>query len=75
MYQPAACPQKTFEAAERAKFPLHHLMFEVTEKPARDVGHLQSMPAVDAAAVDALHCAHQTMLLDPSQWPEKCFAS
>jgi EAL domain-containing protein (putative c-di-GMP-specific phosphodiesterase class I) len=44
VYQPAACLQKTFEAAERAKFPLHHLMFEVTEnEPARDVGHLQSI--------------------------------
>jgi EAL domain-containing protein (putative c-di-GMP-specific phosphodiesterase class I) len=44
VYQPAACLQKTFEAAERAKFPLHHLMFEVTEnEPARDVGHLQEI--------------------------------
>jgi EAL domain-containing protein (putative c-di-GMP-specific phosphodiesterase class I) len=44
VYQPAACLQKTFEAAERAHFPLHHLMFEVTEdEPARDIGHLQSI--------------------------------
>jgi EAL domain-containing protein (putative c-di-GMP-specific phosphodiesterase class I) len=44
VYQPAACLQKTFEAAQRADFPLHHLMFEVTEnEPARDVGHLQSI--------------------------------
>ena len=44
VYQPAACLQKTFEAAERAQFPLHHLMFEVTEnEPARDVGHLQNI--------------------------------
>lgn len=44
VYQPAACLQKTFEAAERAHFPLHHLMFEVTEnEPSRDVGHLQSI--------------------------------
>jgi EAL domain-containing protein (putative c-di-GMP-specific phosphodiesterase class I) len=44
VYQPAACLQKTFEAAERAKFPLHHLMFEVTEnEPSRDVGHLQDI--------------------------------
>jgi EAL domain-containing protein (putative c-di-GMP-specific phosphodiesterase class I) len=44
IYQPAACLQKTFEAAERAKFPLDHLMFEVTEnEPSRDVGHLQSI--------------------------------
>ena len=44
VYQPAACLQKTFEAAESAAFPLHHLMFEVTEnEPARDVGHLQNI--------------------------------
>jgi EAL domain-containing protein (putative c-di-GMP-specific phosphodiesterase class I) len=44
VYQPAACLQKTFEAAERAQFPVHHLMFEVTEnEPSRDVGHLQSI--------------------------------
>jgi EAL domain-containing protein (putative c-di-GMP-specific phosphodiesterase class I) len=44
VYQPAACLQKTFEAAERAGFPLHHLMFEVTEnEPSRDIGHLQAI--------------------------------
>ena len=44
VYQPAACLQKTFEAAHRCQFPLHHLIFEVTEnEPARDVGHLQSI--------------------------------
>jgi len=44
VYQPAACLQKTFEAAERAHFPLHHLMFEVTEnEPSRDVGHLKAI--------------------------------
>jgi len=44
VYQPAACLQKTFEAAERAQFPLHHLMFEVTEnEPSRDIGHLQKI--------------------------------
>jgi len=44
VYQPAACLAKTFEAAERENFPLHHLIFEVTEnEPARDVGHLQSI--------------------------------
>jgi EAL domain-containing protein (putative c-di-GMP-specific phosphodiesterase class I) len=44
VYQPAACLQKTFEAAERARFPPLHLMFEVTEsEPSRDVGHLQSI--------------------------------
>ena len=44
VYQPAACLQKTFEAARRTQFPVHHLMFEVTEnEPSRDVGHLQSI--------------------------------
>jgi EAL domain-containing protein (putative c-di-GMP-specific phosphodiesterase class I) len=44
VYQPAACLQKTFEAAQRAHFPLDRLMFEVTEnEPSRDVGHLQSI--------------------------------
>jgi EAL domain-containing protein (putative c-di-GMP-specific phosphodiesterase class I) len=44
VYQPAACLQKTFEAAARARFPADHLMFEVTEnEPARNVGHLQSI--------------------------------
>ena len=44
VYQPAACLQKTFEAAQRTQFPVHHLMFEVTEnEPSRDVGHLQSI--------------------------------
>jgi EAL domain-containing protein (putative c-di-GMP-specific phosphodiesterase class I) len=44
VYQPAACLRKTFEAAERVDFPLHHLMFEVTEvEPARDVGHLKAI--------------------------------
>ncbi len=44
VYQPAACLQKTFEAAERARFPLHKLIFEVTEnEPSRDVGHLQAI--------------------------------
>jgi EAL domain-containing protein (putative c-di-GMP-specific phosphodiesterase class I) len=44
VYQPAACLAKTFEAATRTGFPVHHLIFEVTEnEPARDVGHLQSI--------------------------------
>jgi EAL domain-containing protein (putative c-di-GMP-specific phosphodiesterase class I) len=44
VYQPAACLRKTFEAAERMNFPVHHLMFEVTEaEPSRDVGHLRSI--------------------------------
>jgi len=44
VYQPAACLQKTFEAARRAQFPVNQLMFEVTEnEPSRDVGHLQSI--------------------------------
>lgn len=44
VYQPAACLQKTLEAAEQAKFPLHHLIFEVTEnEPSRDLGHLKTI--------------------------------
>jgi EAL domain-containing protein (putative c-di-GMP-specific phosphodiesterase class I) len=44
VYQPAACLQKTFEAAQRASFPIHHLMFEVTEnEPSRDIAHLQGI--------------------------------
>ncbi len=44
VYQPAACLRKTFEAAERTGFPVHHLMFEVTEnEPSRDVGHLKAI--------------------------------
>ncbi len=44
VYQPAACLQRTFEAAKRAQFPVHRLMFEVTEnEPSRDVGHLQAI--------------------------------
>lgn len=44
VYQPAACLRKTFEAAEKVRFPVHHLMFEVTEnEPSRDVGHLQEI--------------------------------
>ncbi len=44
VYQPAACLRKTFDAAQRVGFPLHHLVFEVTEnEPARDVGHLRNI--------------------------------
>jgi EAL domain-containing protein (putative c-di-GMP-specific phosphodiesterase class I) len=44
VYQPAACLAKTFEAAKRTNFPLHHLMFEVTEnEPTRDPGHLHAI--------------------------------
>lgn len=44
VYQPAACLAQTFEAAHRVDFPLHHLIFEVTEnEPSRDVGHLQAI--------------------------------
>lgn len=44
VYQPAACLQKTFEAAVQARFALHHLMFEVTEnEPSRDIGHFQNI--------------------------------
>ncbi len=41
VYQPAACIQLTLESAARAKFPLHHIIFEVTEsEPTRDPEHL-----------------------------------
>jgi EAL domain-containing protein (putative c-di-GMP-specific phosphodiesterase class I) len=44
VYQPAACLQKTFEAAGRVQFPIERLMFEVTEnEPSRDVNHLKSI--------------------------------
>ncbi len=44
VYQPAACLRKTIEAATSVGFPLHHLIFEVTEvEPSRDVGHLRSI--------------------------------
>jgi EAL domain-containing protein (putative c-di-GMP-specific phosphodiesterase class I) len=44
VYQPAACLQKTFEAAGRVRFPVERLMFEVTEnEPSRDVNHLKSI--------------------------------
>ncbi len=44
VYQPAACLQKTFEAARKFGFPLHHLIFEVTEnEQARNIGHLQAI--------------------------------
>jgi len=44
VYQPAACLAKTLEAARRTGFPVHHLMFEVTEnEPARDLSHLQAI--------------------------------
>ena len=41
VYQPAACIQLTLESAARAQFPLHHIIFEVTEsEPTRDPEHL-----------------------------------
>jgi EAL domain-containing protein (putative c-di-GMP-specific phosphodiesterase class I) len=41
VYQPAACIRATLEAAARTRFPLHHIIFEVTEaEPARDPAHL-----------------------------------
>jgi EAL domain-containing protein (putative c-di-GMP-specific phosphodiesterase class I) len=44
VYQPAACIQLTLESAERAKFPLHHIIFEVTEsEPTRDPDHLAAI--------------------------------
>jgi EAL domain-containing protein (putative c-di-GMP-specific phosphodiesterase class I) len=44
VFQPATCLQKTFEVAERVHFPVHHLMFEVTEaEPPGDVAHLRAI--------------------------------
>jgi len=41
VYQPAACIRATLDAAERSKFRLDHIIFEVTEaEPSRDPGHL-----------------------------------
>jgi EAL domain-containing protein (putative c-di-GMP-specific phosphodiesterase class I) len=46
IYQPAACIQKTLEAANRAGFPLNRLIFEVSEnEPTRDVKHLKAILA------------------------------
>jgi EAL domain-containing protein (putative c-di-GMP-specific phosphodiesterase class I) len=44
VYQPAACIRTTLDAAARHKFPLHHIIFEVTEaEPSRDPGHLAAI--------------------------------
>ncbi len=44
VYQPAACLRRTFAAAREHGFPLHHLVFEVSEsEPSRDPGHLKSI--------------------------------
>lgn len=41
VYQPAACIRATLEAAERTRFRLDHIIFEVTEaEPSRDPAHL-----------------------------------
>jgi EAL domain-containing protein (putative c-di-GMP-specific phosphodiesterase class I) len=38
VYEAAACLERTLEAAQRAGFPLHHLIFEITEnEPTRDI--------------------------------------
>lgn len=38
VYASSTCLEKTLEAAQRARFPLHHLIFEITEnEPARDI--------------------------------------
>jgi EAL domain-containing protein (putative c-di-GMP-specific phosphodiesterase class I) len=38
VYEAAACLERTLEAAQRAGFPLHHLVFEITEnEPTRDI--------------------------------------
>jgi EAL domain-containing protein (putative c-di-GMP-specific phosphodiesterase class I) len=44
VYSPATCLRKTFEAAAAARFPVHHLMFEVTEaEPSRDPAKLRAI--------------------------------
>lgn len=44
VYQPAACIQLTLESAAHAEFPLHHIIFEVTEaEPTRDPDHLTAI--------------------------------
>jgi EAL domain-containing protein (putative c-di-GMP-specific phosphodiesterase class I) len=35
---------------------------------------IEKLPAIDPASIDQLLRAHETMLLDPSMWPEKCIA-
>ena len=38
VYASSTCLEMTLEAAQRARFPLHHLIFEITEnEPARDI--------------------------------------
>src|SRR5579871_286604 len=44
VYQPAACIQTTLKAAASTHFPLHHVIFEVTEaEPSRDPEHLAAI--------------------------------
>lgn len=44
VYQPAACIRATLDAAQRHGFPLHHIIFEVTEsEPSRDPKHLAAI--------------------------------
>jgi EAL domain-containing protein (putative c-di-GMP-specific phosphodiesterase class I) len=44
VYQPAACLRKTIEAATEYDFPVHRLIFEVTEnEQVRDPDHLKSI--------------------------------
>jgi len=44
VYQPAACLRKTLDAADTYGFPLHHIIFEVTEgEQTRDPGHLKAI--------------------------------
>lgn len=44
VYQPAACLRKTIEAAAEFDFPVHRLIFEVTEsEQVRDPDHLKSI--------------------------------
>lgn len=44
VYQPAACIRATLDAAERSRFRLDHIIFEVTEaEPSRDPGRLAAI--------------------------------
>jgi EAL domain-containing protein (putative c-di-GMP-specific phosphodiesterase class I) len=44
VYSPAACIQKTLEAAKNTGFPLDRLIFEITEdERVRDIGHLRGI--------------------------------
>jgi EAL domain-containing protein (putative c-di-GMP-specific phosphodiesterase class I) len=44
VYEADSCLERTLDAARRAGFPLHHLIFEITEtEPTRDVRHFKEI--------------------------------